>query len=664
LRFRELPDGGVIFHCFAGCTRQAILRALGVEEGAPDPARAAALITRYEIRDHEGRLLAVHLRQDLLGGRKRMWWQTPDGRRGLGGLRPVDLLYGLERLSGAQEVVVTEGEKCADALRSGGIAAVATVCGAAATPSDQVLRHLVRPGLRVILWPDADEAGRRHMQKIAERLHRLGGRDLRIVEPPAGVPAGWDGADAVAEGRDVRALLAAARPWAPPARPRLFRPAAELTAPPVEWTCRELVPAGMLTVVSGRDKRGKTLLALELVRAVLTGQPFLGHFPVRQGPVVAAFLDDPLAVTLERLEALGIRHHPDLYLVDPHQATDPRAVLRALEEEARERRAALAVFDALYHLLPSGREALNDAATMRPLMLHLDGIAARSGAGLVVVAHDTKSGGDVAGSFVVRAAAKAILRLTLPPAEEGETSDEEPATPRRHLRLESKLGAAQVWVLELEGPGRWHLLGTAREAREADLRAAILEFVAAHPGATLSEVLREVRGDRTRKLAVVHQLEAEGVLGREGTGRRGDPARFVLAGPYRGPRTQNESAETQTGRGFIRSGGVQNESWVQNESQNESDPALELAQALPGPGVTDPGALARVSADLLGPQVDRSAPEPDAPAPRCAACGGRRWWKRPPSHGGGWTCGRCHPPRGVQPVAWHGPEADPAPRQP
>jgi hypothetical protein len=91
--------------------------------------------------------------------------------------------------------------------------------------------------------------------------------------------------------------------------------------------------------------------------------------------------------------------------------------------------------------------------------------------------------------------------------------------------------------------------------------------------------------------------------------------------------------------------------------------AVGLAQqALPGG--TDLQALARAVADLLEPPIAPSAPEPDAQAPRCPACGGRRWWRRPETHGGGWVCARCHPPRGVQPAAWQGPEADPAPQQP
>jgi hypothetical protein len=161
----------------------------------------------YELRDASGALVALHERHELPDGSKRFSWRGPDGTLGLGGMSVVDLpLYGIERLDGlAPTVVIVEGEKCAEALWSVGIAAVATVTGAATTPSSRVLAEL--GGCRVILWPDADEVGRRHMNAIAERLGGVAGA-VSQVEPPEGVPAGWDAADAIAEGRDVRALLA------------------------------------------------------------------------------------------------------------------------------------------------------------------------------------------------------------------------------------------------------------------------------------------------------------------------------------------------------------------------------------------------------------------------------------------------------------------------
>jgi hypothetical protein len=203
-------DGRILVHCHAGCPSERVIDALKQRGLWPTRQPSAARETRYEIRDRDGTLVAVHVRIDTPNG-KRMWWER-DGRKGLAGLRPTDLpLYGVHRLGDAREVIVVEGEKAADALLALGLPAVGTVCGASTTPSDDALRPLV--DRVVFLWPDNDEPGRRHMQRIAERLHALGCQDLRWVEWDE-APESGDAADAVPRGGRalVDQLLARAEP--------------------------------------------------------------------------------------------------------------------------------------------------------------------------------------------------------------------------------------------------------------------------------------------------------------------------------------------------------------------------------------------------------------------------------------------------------------------
>ncbi len=164
-------------------------------------------IVTYGLHEASGVLIALHERHDQPDGSKRFTWRQPDGTPGLTGIPVVDLpLYGIDRLDGmASTVVVVEGEKCAEALWKAGIAAVGTVTGAATTPGPAALAEL--GGRRVILWPDADPVGRKHMAAISERLAGVAS-SVSVVEPPDGVPMGWDAADAVVEGRDLAALLA------------------------------------------------------------------------------------------------------------------------------------------------------------------------------------------------------------------------------------------------------------------------------------------------------------------------------------------------------------------------------------------------------------------------------------------------------------------------
>jgi hypothetical protein len=217
----SLSDGGngkVLVTCHAACSQDAVidaLRARGLWPSAPTngsrPRQGKA--TRYEVKDVDGRVVAVHVRQDSASG-KVMWWEMPDGRKGLSGGSPAALpLYGIDELTGDGAIMVTEGEKARDALARRGITSVGTVTGAASTPSEDTLAPLL--GRRVVVWPDNDDPGRQHMERIAERLRALGHRDVRILEWPA-APPGGDAADFPGDDAALQRLLAAARSYEPP----------------------------------------------------------------------------------------------------------------------------------------------------------------------------------------------------------------------------------------------------------------------------------------------------------------------------------------------------------------------------------------------------------------------------------------------------------------
>src|ERR1035437_8733737 len=162
------------------------------------PVTSPFRTTRYEIRDATGELVAVHCRVDSRDG-KQMWWEQPDGTKGLGGLPLADLpLYGIERLDSRATAVVCEGEKAATALRDFGIPPVGTVTGAAATPGHAGLAELT--GRTVILWPDADEVGRAHMDRVGAGLAGIATDVRRIAWTDAADHS--DAADYIASGLD------------------------------------------------------------------------------------------------------------------------------------------------------------------------------------------------------------------------------------------------------------------------------------------------------------------------------------------------------------------------------------------------------------------------------------------------------------------------------
>jgi hypothetical protein len=162
-------------------------------------------VTRFKIRNAKGDVVAVHVRVDTSTG-KRVWWEQPDGTKGLpDGIGVADLpLFGSElarTIPITDYIVITAGETAAPALRAGGIPALATVTGAATAPTPKALSQVAYAN-KFILWPDNDSMGRDHMKAVARNLFLAGAREVRIitydpVTKEAIWPKGFDAADMV-----------------------------------------------------------------------------------------------------------------------------------------------------------------------------------------------------------------------------------------------------------------------------------------------------------------------------------------------------------------------------------------------------------------------------------------------------------------------------------
>jgi len=206
LSLKDAGSGRVLWHCLAGCPpsdveRALLARGLSPEELHGRNGHGSPVTTEWPIKDASGRAIAVHVRTDEPGRPKRLWWRRPNGDRGLGGLRSADLpLYRTPEILASpatEPVFIVEGEKAADALVRLGLAAAATVTGAAGCPSRAVLEVL--RGRDVVAWPDADPEGRLHMQKVAGALTGVA-RRVRIFGWKL-APRKGDAADFVAAGR-------------------------------------------------------------------------------------------------------------------------------------------------------------------------------------------------------------------------------------------------------------------------------------------------------------------------------------------------------------------------------------------------------------------------------------------------------------------------------
>lgn len=190
--------GKVLLHCHAGCTPEEIVHAVGLNMSDLYPAEEPLPEKAWTIRDIDNVEVAVHHRIDMPDGEKKIWW-TRNGINGLQGIKIADIpLYRTETLSKLKPgdtVVLCEGEKATDAAARAGLNTIGTVGGANTCPSSENLKPLA--AFDLVLWPDNDDVGRKHMQNIAAALK---GASIRWVQWKDAPPRG-DAADTSPEKR-------------------------------------------------------------------------------------------------------------------------------------------------------------------------------------------------------------------------------------------------------------------------------------------------------------------------------------------------------------------------------------------------------------------------------------------------------------------------------
>lgn len=272
----------------------------------------------YEIRDAGGRLVAYHVRKDNPDGSKQVAWKQPDGTWGLNGTPLAEMpLYGAEMVSDAGEdelIVLVEGEKARDALEEAGIPVVGSVTGASGTPGAQALEVL--RGRRVCLWPDHDDPGRAHMERIGAALQGVAAEVLFYTWYEAG-DKGADAADHPAVGSASGSAKAADRLLtdlegsprykpAPGSGPEIGRLLSEVEAERVSWLWGGRIPLGKLTLLDGAPGTGKSAMTTDLATRVSVGRAWPDGGECEAGGVVICSAEDGLADTIRpRFDAAG-----------------------------------------------------------------------------------------------------------------------------------------------------------------------------------------------------------------------------------------------------------------------------------------------------------------------------------------------------------------------
>lgn len=209
-------------------------------------------------------------------------------------------LYNLHEIARAPEIILCEGEKCADALMAQNISATTAMGGSNAPieATDWAPLH----GRKVLIWPDNDDTGRAYAERAREAILRAGAVSAAVLRIPQGRPPKWDAADAADSGEDLASLVREMRG----ATAEAERNGTPAVAPFRSWAVIDpmLIPArqflygnhyirkfASVTVAPGG--LGKSTLVLAECIAMATGREILGIKPSGICKVVYFNAEDP-----------------------------------------------------------------------------------------------------------------------------------------------------------------------------------------------------------------------------------------------------------------------------------------------------------------------------------------------------------------------------------
>jgi hypothetical protein len=582
LSLTEKADGTLLWKCFAGCSQDAVREALerladtqpatarpiaprrnrqqqGAEQYDPvsiDELAAAKRLTAEKLRawhaheipaghapeapyggiaipylKREGELHAVQYRltEEKVEGVDRFKWRKGD----------TPILYGLWRLcewTGSDTLYLCEGTSDTWTLWHADLPALGIP---SATYWREEWWREVEGFERIVLIPDADDAGSQLVEKLALSCPDHLRERVQVLQLPNGIKDAnelWQQVDADPErfkealaGCNIRAIgqLLKQLPDCPIARNDseddlpLLAPLSELLSSDAEHELEYvpllgvdgLIARGTLTLLGAHPKAGKTTLLIHACREWL-----------QQNRRVVYLSEDSRPVWRER-----VKRFPELSALILNAI--PRAHPENWARAVRELEPDIVIVDTIRRFMPAKDE--NDSASVSLALTPFVDLQQELPRTAIVLVHHTKkslsSDGeitDIAGSHAFTAEVDAILLLA-------------PVREHKRQRILTPI-AGRLWtlspeplVLELsEDASEYRVLGTAGEvlpeSHAQSTREKVLQAIRVLGQATRNEIeeyLREI-GEKIPERTIKHALLGlyeDGKVEREGKGTRAEP---------------------------------------------------------------------------------------------------------------------------------------------
>jgi 5S rRNA maturation endonuclease (ribonuclease M5) len=410
----HVSDGreGLLLHCHAGCATSDVLAAdgLGWDDIRPGGGRSQVEAT-YDYVDEDGRLLFQSVRYH---SPKRFKQRRPDGAGGwiwdLKGVRRVlyRLPQVLEAVAAGETIYIVEGEKDVRAIERAGAVATCNPMGAGKW-RDEFSEVLINA--RVVIVADRDREGYEHVSQVAKSLEYRA-----ITTTIVKAAAGKDVSDHLAAGHSLTELVPVSdaggryRDDSSSSSSSRGERLRELdvehllaTQPePVPYVLHPMLVEGCVTMLDGREGRGKSMVALAVSSGLGGAERLLdiaGMTVGLGGLVLYVDGENGEREVHRRLHGLDVRPGTLKYVVA--EGFDLTRQFGELEQLVEQLEPRLLVLDSLRSLAPGLDE--NDSQQAEAALAPLRNLAQRLGIAILVLHHASRSG-DYRGSTAIGAA--------------------------------------------------------------------------------------------------------------------------------------------------------------------------------------------------------------------------------------------------------------------